>query len=167
LNVATQRQIAANRRNARNSSGPRSAAGKKQASGNAYRHGLSLSINSSAVVVKEIEKLAHQIAGKSKREGVLQHARDAAEAELELTRVRKVRTEWIDEMLLHGALKAQHVPGIPDLVPSATSQEPERTGEAVRRALPKLVKLDRYETRAAARRHRAMLEIIRSRRPQA
>jgi len=34
--------------------------------------------------------------------------------------------------------------------------EPERSAEAVRRALPELIQLDRYERRAAGRRARAM-----------
>ena len=36
------------------------------------------------------------------------------------------------------------------------SADPERSAEAVRRALPELLKLDRYERRATARRDRAM-----------
>jgi len=44
-----------------------------------------------------------------------------------------------------------------------SSQEPERTAEVVRRALPELAKLDRYESRAAARPDRAIQEIIRNR----
>jgi hypothetical protein len=39
------------------------------------------------------------------------------------------------------------------------TEEPARTAEAIRRALPKLVKLDRYESRAAARRNRAIRQI--------
>ena len=36
------------------------------------------------------------------------------------------------------------------------TEEPGRTAEAVRRALPELAKLDRYESRAVARRDRAI-----------
>jgi hypothetical protein len=39
---------------------------------------------------------------------------------------------------------------------SMPSAEPDRLAEAIRRALPELVKLDRYERRAAARRDRAV-----------
>jgi hypothetical protein len=35
------------------------------------------------------------------------------------------------------------------------SSEPDRTAEAIRRALPELLKLDRYERSAAARRDKA------------
>jgi hypothetical protein len=37
--------------------------------------------------------------------------------------------------------------------------EPERTAETVRRALPELIKLERYERRAAAKRDRSMRAI--------
>ena len=40
--------------------------------------------------------------------------------------------------------------------------EPERSVEAVRRALPELLKLERYEQRAAARRERSS-EVIKGR----
>ena len=39
------------------------------------------------------------------------------------------------------------------------SQEPDRSAEAVRRVLPELRKLDRYERRAAAQRERAVLDL--------
>jgi hypothetical protein len=47
--------------------------------------------------------------------------------------------------------------------PSMPSSEPERSAEAVRRALPELLKLDRYERRAVARRDRAIRHLIANR----
>jgi hypothetical protein len=38
-------------------------------------------------------------------------------------------------------------------------EEPQRTAEAVRRALPSLLRLQRYEARAAARRDQAIREL--------
>ena len=61
--MASERQIAANRRNARKSTGPRSGAGKKRASRNAYRHGLTSCVTSSAAVAKQLDKLIRKIAG--------------------------------------------------------------------------------------------------------
>ena len=61
--MASERQIAANRRNARKSAGPRSGAGRKRASRNAYRHGLTLSISSTAAFAKQLDRLALKIAG--------------------------------------------------------------------------------------------------------
>jgi len=183
LTVATARQIAANQRNARQSTGPRSRAGKKRAGGNALRHGLTL--RSSTAFAKEIEKLARKIAGNTGGEVVLEHARDAAQATIDLARVRRVRVALIERAFAFGELESprlfknvreigrvlssielDEMPTHPEQVaPSARmpTQEPERTAEAVRRALPELIKLDRYESRAAARRARAIQEITRSR----
>jgi len=42
------------------------------------------------------------------------------------------------------------------------TEEPARTTEAVRRALPELLRLNRYERRAAARRDRAIRTLTQS-----
>ena len=183
--MASKRQIAANRSNARKSIGPRTGAGKKRASHNAHSHGLTLSI-SSAALAKQLEKRARKIAGGSKDEIILEHARAAAQAEFDLARVRQVKLALIERASGLGALDAPQVfgslakemrylksilsgrapPGLPERVdPLATmpTQEPERTAEAVRSALPELVKLDRYESRAVSRRDRAIREIVRRR----
>jgi hypothetical protein len=89
--MANERQIEANRRNAGKSTGPRSAPGKERASRNAYRHGLSLSVTSSAALAKQVDKLSRKIAGDTKSEIILRHARDAAKAALELHRIRRVK----------------------------------------------------------------------------
>jgi hypothetical protein len=183
--VASERQIAANRNNARKSTGPRSSAGQKRTSHNAHSHGLTLSI-SSAAIAKHLEKRTRKIAGGSKDEIVLEHARAAAQAELDLARVRQVKLALIERVSALGALDAPQLfgslaeemrylksilsgrapPALPERVdPSATmpTQEPERTVEAVRTALPELVKLERYESRAVSRRDRAIREIVRRR----
>ena len=78
--MASERQIAANRRNARKSTGPRSGAGKKRASRNAYRHGLTLSITSSAAAAKQLDKLVRKIVGNSEDAILLERARALAQA---------------------------------------------------------------------------------------
>jgi hypothetical protein len=181
--MATERQIAANRLNARKSTGPRSSLDKKRTSRNAYQHGLSLSLTSSAAIAKRLDALARKIAGNSKDEITLEHARTAAQAELDLARVRQVKVALIERASALGALDAPQVfgslaqgiryfksvlsgrspPALQQrIAPSATmpSEEPERTAEAVRRALPELAKLDRYESRAVARRDRAISQIV-------
>jgi hypothetical protein len=166
------------------STGPRSLAGKKRAGRNAYRHGLTLSLLSNAAVAKQIERLARKLAGKTNSEIILEHARVAAQASIDLARVRRVKVALIERASARGSLETAELfnsvreisrflisiergemPAMPELDHSATmpSQEPERTAEAVRRALPELAKLDRYESRAAARRDRAIQEIIRNR----
>jgi len=48
------------------------------------------------------------------------------------------------------------VPKPIDALVTMPSQEPDRSAEAIRRVLPELRKLERYERRAAARRDRAI-----------
>src|SRR5262249_18995530 len=102
--MASERQIAANRRNARKSTGPRSGAGKKRASGNAYRHGLTLSITSTAAYAKQLDKLARKIAGDTKDAITLERAREIAQAELDLARVRRARVALIARASAFGEL---------------------------------------------------------------
>jgi hypothetical protein len=177
--MASERQIAANRLNARKSTGPRSGAGRKRASGNAYRHGLTLNITSTAEVAKQLDKLARKIAGNTDDAITLECAREIAQAELELARVRRAKVALIERASAFGKLDPPQLTvtqmirtlnaldrGGSHIVPkpidaSATmpSQQPERLAEAVRRVLPQLRKLDRYESRAAAQRERAVLEL--------
>src|SRR5258708_26388031 len=89
--MATKRQIAANRGNAGKSTGPRSHAGKKRAGRNAYRYGLTASLLSNAAVAKQVEKLARKLAGKTNSEIILEHARVAAQAAIDLARVRRAQ----------------------------------------------------------------------------
>ncbi len=136
--MTSERQIEANRRNAGNSTGPRSAAGKMRARGNALRHGLSQNITPNAAQAKQIDRLARLIAGKSNSEFVLQQARVAAKAAFDLVRARKLETIWTDRVLAMGGAKA------------------------IRRALRQLTGIMRYEHRAAARRDKAIMKVIRA-----
>lgn len=186
--MSTERQIAANRRNAKKSTGPRSSAGKRRTSRNAYRHGLTLSSIANPALAKRLDKLARLIAGSSRDKIILEHARAAAQAVLNLARVRQAKVALIKCMSALGALKSPYdmlsvmkawlyielalegrTPrGMPRPFPEPVNslatmptQEPERTAEAIRRALPELRKLDRYESRAVAQRDRAIGEITR------
>jgi hypothetical protein len=181
--MASERQIAANRRNARNSTGPRSASGRKGASQKAFRHGLTTRL-SSAAFAREVETLARHIAGDSANQIALELAHDAAAAELELARVRRVRTAliarvtalgrfdvprrfaspkdetaWIMQRYCGATLWKGRPKFAVDPLPAMPSQEPARTAEAVRRMLPVLLKLHRYESRAVTRRDRAIRAI--------
>jgi hypothetical protein len=185
--LADDGECAANRgepAQSRSSTGPRSTSGKKRASQNAYRHGLTKPI-SSAEFAREVEMLAGQIAGDSEGKITIERAHDAAEAELEVARVRRVRTALIERVAALGRFdvpKRFQSPkdevawimqrywgatlwkGRPkfavDPLPAMPSQEPQRTAEAVRRILPELCKLNRYESRAVTRRDRAIRAIM-------
>ena len=177
--MASERQIAANRRNARKSTGPRSGAGMKRASRNAYRHGLTLSITSTAAFAKQLDKLVREIAGDTKDAIMLERARAIAQAELDLAQVRRVKVALIERASAFGELDPPTLtviqmirflnafdrgrPIVPKPIDSSAtmpSQEPYRSAEAVRRVLPELRKLDRYEHRAAVRRDRAVLGLF-------
>jgi hypothetical protein len=178
--MASERQIAANRQNARKSTGPRSATGKKRASRNAYRHGLSKP-SWGAAFNRAVDDLARDIAGDAADPATLELAREVAEAKLELDRVRRCKIALIARMsafgrldvlprfrspldegawiLLHycGAKLWKNRPKFAvDNLPPMPTEEPQRTAEAVRRVLPSLVRLQRYEMRAATRRDQAV-----------
>lgn len=179
--MASQGQIAANRENARKSTGPRSRGGKTRVSQNAWRHGLSAPFQANAAQTKMIEKLAKQIAGPLHGRIALELARAAAIAAFDLARVRQAKAQIIkgapgfveppptvtgsieEARYLKLALRRKAVPPRPtpeDPWSTMPCDEAERTAEAVRRALPQLARLDRYEARAVARRDRAIRAII-------
>jgi hypothetical protein len=174
--MASERQIAANRRNARKSTGPRSGAGRKRASRNAYRHGLTLSITSTAAFAKQLDTLVRKIAGDTEDAITLERALQIAQAELDLSRVRRAKVSLIERASAFGELDPPRltvtqmirvlnaidrgrfiVPKSIDALATMPSQEPDRSAEAVRRVLSELRKLDRYERRASAQRERAVL----------
>src|SRR5262249_58188438 len=95
------------RRNARKSTGPRSAAGKKRAGRNAYRHGLTLSITSSAAVAKQLDRHVRKIAGDTDDPIILERAREIARAELDLARVRQAKAALIERA---SAVRQLHSP---------------------------------------------------------
>ena len=148
--MASERQIAANRANARKSSGPRSSAGKSRASSNAYRHGLSLSFGPNAPLAPQLETLARKIAGNAVDAITLERAREIAQAEFDLARVRRAKVALIESAR---ACVAADRPPMPP-------HDPDRSAEAIRRVLPELRKLERYERRAAARRDRAVVNFL-------
>src|SRR5215211_4177985 len=100
--MATERQIAANRRNAEKSTGPRTTAGKKRSSGNAYRHGMTSREKGIASDAEDIEELALKFVGENRTSIALEWARTAAEAEVALLRVRRLRSAVIQEITRFG-----------------------------------------------------------------
>ena len=136
----------------------------------------------------EVEKLARRLAGDAQTADVLRHARVAAEADLELQRVRRVKVALIERASALGALrppkhfrsamqevvwcqrmdlwsrKLQPTQPVHPVViqpsDSMPAEEPDRLAEAARRVLGILVKLERYENRAAARQDRAVRAMV-------
>ena len=112
---------------------------------------------------------------------MLERARAIAQAELDLARVRRAKVSLIERASAFGELDPPQafstvtqikrffnaldrgkliLPKPSDSSATMPSQEPDRSAEAVRRVLPDLRKLERYERRSAARRDRAALDIV-------
>jgi len=148
--MATERQIAANRRNARNSTGPRTAAGKARSSRNARRHGLETPVAADPSAAKDIQRIASVIANGSGDPTIRAWGERYAEAILDLVRIRGAR------IIVAGERWDTYVAG-------SESPAAARAARAVRRLIPQLALLDRYERRALARRDKAfrMVEQLR------
>ena len=180
--VASERQIAANRGNAQKSTGPRSAAGKRRTRRNAYRHGLAAADPLFGPGEEEaFEAFARTIAGDHAGSLALSVARDVARAEFQLARIRRVKVALINRVWTLGSLDSALDPPLltaraiiacasameatgrflkpPDVEASMPTAEPERTAEAVVRALSELLKFDRYERRATASRNSAVMSL--------
>ena len=130
--MASERQIAANRRNAKKSSGPRSADGKTRSRRNALRHGLSIASRAIPAFEQDVILLARALspAGEDIGDGAL----IAADAEIDILRIRKYRAALIEES--RGQASS----------PSFNLAD-------------KLDTLERYERRAFARRNKALRAI--------
>src|SRR5262249_17327406 len=103
--------------------------------------------------------LAARILGdyaKSGDQHALASARQIAQAEFELACVQRIKVALIERARL-GNIRPKCA-----IEPPMPEDEPQRTAEAVRRVLPDLVRLNRYERRAAARRARAIRRLMQS-----
>jgi hypothetical protein len=135
--VTTDRQIAANRSNARMGTGPGTKAGREVSRRNALRHGLAIDIRNDPAFHNDIEKLAKLLSRSSGMLKITECARDAAAAQLDLIRIRKIRA-WLFQSLYFAS-------------PTASDRLAELDD--------KLAKLERYERRAFSRRKRALREM--------
>jgi len=126
---------------------------------------------------RQIEVVARQIVGDDT--GHLPLARVVVEADLELMRIRQLKKTMIEHVMAHGvfndsqSLQSQNdsirwtgcEPDRPrrltlfDPWQTMPKEEPDRLVEAVRSLLPYLVKLIRYENRAAGRRNKVISKL--------
>jgi hypothetical protein len=87
-------KLRANRADSLRSTGPKTAAGRAASAGNARRHGLRIPVLSDPVLAAEIEVMAQAIAGDP---DLIELARRIAEAEVDVLRVRRIRTDMISQ----------------------------------------------------------------------
>jgi predicted DNA-binding ribbon-helix-helix protein len=136
--MPSDRQIAANRNNAKKSTGPRSETGRQASRRNARRHGLAIAIRTDPAFHDDIEKLAEALSLSCGMQNVDERARDAAGAELDLLRIRKIRACLLETLSLVAN---------------------DATSSSLAEVNAKLAKLERYERRAFSRRNRALREM--------
>ena len=92
-------KINANRANARASTGPKTTHGRAHSARNARRHGLSLPIFSNPALSEEVDVLASEIAGAGATPEIHELARQIAEAQIDLRRVRSARHDLLSRAL--------------------------------------------------------------------
>jgi hypothetical protein len=132
--MTSERKIIANRNNGKKSTGPRSKAGRDASRRNALRHGLAIDIGTDPAFHEGIQELANVLSLSDGTQKVGEHAREAAEAQLDLLRIRRTRA-WLFETLYFGQPVAS---------------------DSLAKLNHELAKLERYERRAFSRRKRAL-----------
>ena len=169
--MTSERKIRANRANARASTGPRTTRGRTRAARNALRHALSLPVCSIPALSKEVQALAHEIAGPGADAETQELARRVAEAQIDLRRVRYARHQFLSDTLskeYYGSyanvrMKLKVLRALLRFIPpdmssetlefaTSTPQGPDKLATILSGEAKKLLAMDRYERRALARR---------------
>ena len=171
--MTSAHQIRSNRANARASTGPRTSSGKAKSAQNAFRHGLNAPVSLDPALANDIEALTHRIAGKDAASGCLDLARNIAEAQIDLRRVRSYRRSLIegalrDETFQMSSTSTAQLKAVTDIIknlfkaPMTYDQDrllrrsplkgPEKHAAIFMEFAKELAALDRYERRALSRR---------------
>ena len=167
------RKIKANRVNARASTGPKTARGRARSARNAFRHGLSLPVESDQLFCEQVQALTRQIAGSDTSAHTQILAHKIAEAQVDLLRVRTARHRLLSEELsnpdyvspttmlkqFRAVLHFARVFGADKLLPEDLLEFVESKPEGPFKVVTilsdnarQLHALDRYERRALSRR---------------
>src|ERR1700722_15808028 len=103
--MTSDRKIESNRKNAQKSTGPRSEAGQRRSRRNALRHGLAIAIGSDPSSSEDINRLAGILAQGRSGPNIGEFAHQAAEAEIDLLRIRKLRASRFAAVLDNPEIK--------------------------------------------------------------
>ena len=133
--MTSERKATSNRKNAQNSTGPRSELGRRRSRRNALRHGLAIAIGSDPSFSKAIEALATTLERDGGGQIAGEFARQVAEAEFDLLRIRKLKAARFNTVFGN---------------PEAKLRDYSELSKV-------LAQLERYERRAFSRRKRALL----------
>ena len=184
--MTSERKIRANRANARASTGPKSRQGRARAARNALRHGLNLPVCADPALAEEVEALTHEIAGSDASAEIRDLARQVAEAQVDLRRVRYARHQMLSRNLSDPDYRSCLSPSAqvrvakkvlsllqrfsPELHASVVAKRltpmppgPQKLALILSQEAPHLLSMDRYEQRALRRRNSAIrdLELMR------
>jgi hypothetical protein len=143
--AASDRRLRANRANAARSTGPRTKAGKAATRLNALRHGLAAASHYEPDADEEIEVLARAVVGAQEGSELLALARQVADAELALRRVRSAQMALVNPQPHTGRPRADSSGEVDGASPSAAIRQAS-LGKDLAGALA------RYERRARSRR---------------
>jgi hypothetical protein len=168
--LTSDHKIKANRANAQASTGPKTADGRARVARNALRHTLSLPVCSNPALSEEVETLAREIAGPDANTETQDLARQVAEAQIDLRRVRYARHKLLSDALADphyhiwqavlSSLLRKKAPDLPvenlEAFLNATPQGPHKFATILSQQAKKLLAMDRYERRALSRRKSAI-----------
>ncbi len=171
--MTSDRKIKANRVNDQISTGPKTYHGRARSAKNAFRHGLSLPVQSDQALCEEVQALARQIAGQHVSAHIEILARRVAEAQIDLRRVRYARHQLLSDamadphyesradtrakmrvikQLLTPKLANIPVPAFIEKYLITTPEGPAKLATILSEEMKRLLAMDRYERRALSRR---------------
>jgi len=170
--LTSERKTKTNRANASFSAGPNTLHGRIRSARNAFRHGLSLPVQSDQALGEEVQALARQIAGSNASAQIQMLACRIAEAEVDLRRVRLARHQLLSQALSNPLRdsranrpeKTTAIARVPlanafemtmaarEKVVLLTPQDANEIAEILSRQASALEAMDRYERRARSRR---------------